>query len=66
MRFIVGKKIFDTEKAKLVVSYERQASYRGVPRKRELYKTQRGKWVELDVNNLICEEIKDEDVKTYF
>lgn len=60
------KKIFDTEKAKIVVSYERQASYRGVPRKRELYKTQRGKWVELDVNNLICEEIKDEDVKTYF
>lgn len=66
MRFIVNRKIFDTNKAKLIVSYSRKELLASVPKNIDLYRTQSGKWLEVDVKNLRCEEKKDEDVENIF
>ncbi len=66
MRFIVNRKIFDTNKAKLIVSYSRKGFLASVPQNIDLYRTQSGKWLEVDVKNLRCEEKKDEDVENIF
>lgn len=66
MKFIVDKKIFDTDKAEFIVSYEKKGFLISAPKSIDLYKTQSGKWIEVDVNNLECEELKKEDVENVF
>lgn len=66
MRFIVNRKIFDTNKAELIVSYSRKELLASVPKNIDLYRTQSGKWLEVDVKNLRCEEKKTKMLKIYF
>ena len=66
MKFIVNRKIFDTDKAEFIVSYIRGMGLVTIPQSIDLYKTQSGKWFEVYVNDLRCKEIKTEDVENIF
>ncbi len=66
MKFIVNRKIFDTDKAEFIVSYVRGMGLVTIPSTIDLYKTQSGKWIEVDTNDLRCKEIKTEDVENIF
>ena len=66
MKFIFNRKIFDTDKAKFIVSYTRGMGLVTIPQSIDLYKTQSGKWIEVYVNDLRCKEIKTEDVENIF
>ncbi|MCX0363235.1 hypothetical protein LI063_03530 [Clostridium perfringens] len=66
MKFIVNRKKFDTDKAELIVSYTRGMGLVTIPSIIDLYKTQSGKWIEVDTNDLRCKEIKTEDVENIF
>ncbi len=63
MQFIIGDKLFDTEKAELIVSYERKLFYAGVPRKINLYKTAKNRWFEVDTTYKSCTEMTEKNVK---
>lgn len=66
MKFIVNRKIFDTDKAELIVSYTRGMGLVTIPSSIDLYKTQSGKWIEVYTNDSRCKEIKTEDVENIF
>lgn len=66
MKFIIGNKLFDTDKAEFIVSYTRGMGLVTIPSIIELYKTRNGKWIEVYTNDLRCKEIKTEDVENIF
>lgn len=65
MKFIVNRKIFDTDKSELVCRYtdfSNQSDYKEI----ELYITKKGSWYKLYTQSLICKNVSEDDVKQIF